>query len=381
MTIQVLKPKYHVEECLSQIRECLEIGWTGLGFKTVEFEKQWCEYTGHKHAHFLNSATVGLDMAVEILKKENGWNDGDEIISTPITFVSTNHAILHAGLVARFADVDEYLCLEPKDVEQKINPKTRAVMFVGYGGRAGKLDEIISICKKNGLKLILDAAHMTGTRVNGVCPGTWDGVDVAVYSFQAVKNLPTSDSGMICFKEDSYDVIVREMAWLGINKDTYARSGDKGTYKWKYDVEYVGYKAHGNSVVAAIALAELPYVDEGNAYRRKLVDLYTKLFSGNDKIQIIDAPNHDECSFHIFEIALDHRDELMNYLNEHDIYAGVHYLDNTCYRMFNYDHGKCPNAHRMSERIITMPLHLWLTEEDVIKVAGVVNEFTQKDKL
>ena len=70
MTIQVLKPKYHVEECLNEIRECLEIGWTGLGFKTVEFENKWKEYTGHENAHFLNSATVGLHLAVEILKKE-----------------------------------------------------------------------------------------------------------------------------------------------------------------------------------------------------------------------------------------------------------------------------------------------------------------------
>ena len=152
MAIQVLKPKFRVEECLTEIRECLEKGWTGLGFKTVEFENQWKSYTGHKNSHFLNSATVGLHLAVEILKKENGWDDGDEIITTPITFVSTNHAILYEKLVARFADVDEFLCLDPIDVEKKINSKTRAVMFVGYGGRVGKLQKIIALCKKYNLK-------------------------------------------------------------------------------------------------------------------------------------------------------------------------------------------------------------------------------------
>ena len=240
MPIQVLKPKFHVDECLEEIRECLEKGWTGLGFKTVEFEEQWKKYTGHKNAYYLNSNTVGLYMAVQILKMQNGWNDGDEIISTPITFISTNHAIKKQNMVARFADVDEYLCLDPVDVEKKINNKTRAVIFVGYGGRVGQLDKIIEICRKHNLKLILDAAHMSGTRVNGICPGTWDGIDVTVYSYQAVKNLPTADSGMICFAEDKYDKIARELGWLGINKDTYARTGDKGTYKWKYDVEYVG---------------------------------------------------------------------------------------------------------------------------------------------
>ena len=289
MSIQVLKPKFHVEECIEQVRECLEKGWTGLGFKTVEFENKWKEYTGHENAHYLNSATVGLQLAVEILKKENGWNNGDEIITTPITFVSTNHAILYENLVARFADVDEYLCLDPVDVEKKINEKTRAVIFVGYGGRVGKLDKIIEICRKHNLKLILDAAHMAGTRVNGVFPGTFDGVDVTVYSYQAVKNLPTADSGMICFKNAEYDEICRKLTWLGINKDTYARTSTQGSYKWKYDVDYLGYKDHGNSIMAGIALVQLKYLDEDNAYRRKLAAIYDSLLSGNSNIRIIDA--------------------------------------------------------------------------------------------
>lgn len=210
-----------------------------MGFKTVEFEQAWREYTGHRFAYYLNSNTAGLHLAVKILKMQNGWQDGDEIISTPITFVSSNHAILYENLHVSFADVDEYLCLDPRDVARKITPKTRAVLFVGYGGRVGRLDEIIALCKEHGLKLILDAAHMAGTKVGGICPGTWDGVDVAVYSFQAVKNLPTGDSGMICFAEEENDRLARQLAWLGINKDTYARS-NAGTYKWKYDVDYVG---------------------------------------------------------------------------------------------------------------------------------------------
>ena len=375
MSIQVLKPKFHVDECLEQVRECLEKGWTGLGFKTVEFEEKWKEYTGHENAHYLNSATVGLHLAVEILKKENGWKNGDEIITTPITFVSTNHAILYEGLTARFADVDEYLCLDPEDVERKITDKTRAVIFVGYGGRVGKLDKIIEICKKHNLKLILDAAHMAGTRVNGTFPGTWEGVDVAVYSYQAVKNLPTADSGMICFKSAEYDAICRKLTWLGINKDTYARTGSQGSYKWKYEVDYLGYKDHGNSIMAAIALVQLKYLDEDNAYRRKLAAVYDEAFKNNKNIRIIDAPHKDECCYHIYEIEVNDRDGLMSKLAEHDIFAGVHYRDNTEYSLYNYDAGKCPVAHRVSQRIITLPLHLNITEDDVRMIAGIVNDF------
>lgn len=378
MAIQLFKATFHVDECLEQIRECLEKGWTGLGFKTVEFEKAWCDYTGHSNAHFLNSATVGLHLAVKILKMQNGWQDGDEIISTPITFVSTNHAIMYENMVPRFADVDEYLCLDPEDVERKINDKTRAVIFVGYGGRVGRLEEIIKICQKHNLKLILDAAHMAGTRVNGVCPGTLNGVDATVYSFQAVKNLPTADSGMVCFADDENDAICRKMTWLGINKDTYERTSSKGNYKWKYDIDYLGYKDHGNSIMASIALVQLKYLDEGNEYRRKMCAYYNELFKDNDKVKPIPMNYADECSCHIYEIEVDDRDGLMEALNEAEIYPGVHYRDNTEYEMYSYDHGKCPNAHRMSERILTLPLHLQLTMDDINFIAKKVNEFTTK---
>ncbi len=137
MSIQIFKPKFAVEECLAEIRECLEKGWTGLGFKTVEFENAWKNYTDLPFAYYVNSATAGLNLAVEILKEKHGWLDGDEIISTPITFVSTNHAILKAGMKVVFADIDDTMCLSPASVRERISERTRAVMFVGIGGNIG----------------------------------------------------------------------------------------------------------------------------------------------------------------------------------------------------------------------------------------------------
>lgn len=373
MAIQVLKPKFHVDECLDSVRQCLEKGWTGMGYKTVEFEEEWKNYTGHTKAYYVNSNTVGLHLAVKILKMEYGWNDGDEIITTPITFVSTNHAILYENMHATFADVDDYLCLDPEDVERKINVRTRAVIFVGYGGRVGQLDKIIKICKKHNLKLILDAAHMSGTKVNGVCPGTWEGVDVTVYSFQAVKNLPTGDSGMLCFSEEKLDKMAHQLAWLGINKDTFARS-NAGTYAWKYDVDYVGYKYNGNAIMAAIALVQLKYLDEDNARRREIAAKYDEAFKDNKKIQVVGAPYADECSYHIYELIVPDRQQLMERLQKHDVYCGVHYRDNTEYSMYKYANGTCPRAHEVSQHLITLPLHMWLTDEDVRVIINSVLE-------
>ena len=374
MAIQVLKPKFHVEECLDAVRECLEKGWTGMGFKTIAFEEEWKKYTGHKNAYYLNSNTAGLHLAVKQLKKKYHWSDGDEVITTPITFVSTNHAIMYESLRPVFADVDDYLCLDPRDVEQKITNKTRAVMFVGYGGRTGQLEEIINLCKKHNLHLILDAAHMSGTKVHGMCPGTWDGIDVAVYSFQAVKNLPTGDSGMICWADEQQDRLTRQLAWCGINKDTYARS-NKGTYAWKYDVDNLGFKYNGNSIMAAIGLVQLKYIEEENARRRNIAEMYNEGFGGNTKIQIIPANYANECSYHLYELAVPDREALLNMLSQEGINCGVHYRDNTEYSMYQYANGTCPRAHEISRHLITMPLHMWLANEEVRKIIAKVNAF------
>src|SRR5208283_2978358 len=163
MPIQLFVPSFRIEECLAAIRECLEKGWTGLGFKTVEFENAWKTYAELPHAHFLSSNTVGLHLALHILKSRFGWADEDEVITTPFTFVSTNHVILHSNLRPVFADIDDFLCLDPSSVSARITSRTRAVIFVGVGGNTAQYDKIVDLCRERRLRLVLDAAHMAGT--------------------------------------------------------------------------------------------------------------------------------------------------------------------------------------------------------------------------
>jgi dTDP-4-amino-4,6-dideoxygalactose transaminase len=370
--IQLFVPTFRIDETLEAIRECLEKGWTGLGFKTVQFEQAWKDYTGLPYAHFLNSATSGLHLALAQLKAAHGWQDGDEIITTPLTFVSTNHAILYENLKPVFADIDQYLGLDPASVESRITPKTRAVIFVGMGGNPGSYEAIRKLCTDRGLKLILDAAHMTGTRLHGKHVG-YD-ADVTVFSFQAVKNLPTADSGMICWQTADMDTAARKWTWMGINKDTYARTAGGGTYSWYYDVENVGYKYHGNSIMAAIGLVSIRYVDEDNAYRRQIAAWYDELLADEPRIERV--PLAPDCvpSRHLYQVLVDNRDEVMAALNRAQIYPGVHYRDNTIYGMYHDAHGTCPNAARASDRLISLPLHLRLTREDVERVAHALKQ-------
>lgn len=372
--LTVLRPYYRVDECLAEIRICLEAGWTGLGFKTTEFEEAWCRYTSLPHSHFLNSATAGLHLAVRIFKDAYGWDDGDEIITTPLTFVSTNHAILYERLFPVFADVDTHnLCLNPVEVEKKITTRTRAVMYVGVGGNPGQLDEIRNLCKKHGIKLILDAAHMAGTKIHGRHVGPE--ADVAVFSFQSVKNLPTADGGMICFQDVEFDAKARKLSWLGIDKDTYLRSSQEGTYKWKYDVPEVGFKYHGNSIMATLGLVGLKYLDEDNQRRRDIAFQYGNSFPQYAKGA---CESNVESACHLFQMAIPNRDVILNALNIDGIYPGVHYVDNTLYRMYRYGMNTCPNAHRLSNELLTLPIHIGLSDEDVTRVIntlkGVMDE-------
>jgi len=369
--IQLFVPTFEVDECLEEIRECLEKGWTGLGFKTVAFEDAWKNYTGLSNAYFLNSATSGLNLAVEVLKRKYNWADGDEIITTPLTFVSTNHCIPLNGLHAVFADIDDTNCLSPDSVEERITDKTRALIYVGIGGNAGHYDKIVSICKKHDLKLILDASHMAGTRINGEVPGKE--AEVVIYSFQAVKNLPTADSGMICFKRKDFDATARKIGWLGINKDTYSRTVDAGNYKWKYDVEYVGQKLHGNSIMAAIGLVQLKHLDRDNAYRRTLASWYKERFEKHPElIKLVNIPKNCTSSSHLFQIIVENRDETILALNSAGIYPGVHYAENTAYRMYAYAAGTCPYATYISDHVISLPMHMRLTYDDVMYICDEV---------
>lgn len=364
--IHLFVPSFEIDRCLGEIRECLETGWTGSGFKTLQFEQAWQRYTGHPYCHFTSSATAGLHLAVHILKRARGWSDGDEVISTPVTFVSSNHVMLYERLSVRFADLDEFGTLDPGSVEERLTSRTRAVMFVGLGGNTGQLPRIVEICRRHGLALILDAAHMSGTRLNGRTPGL--DADATVYSFHAVKNLPSADGGMLCFQEEAHDTLARQLSWMGISKDTFARTNSRSVYKWRYDIDNVGFKYHGNSIMAAIALSQLDVLDRDNAYRRQIAKWYDELL-GSAGVTRVPTAAGCESAQHLYQVLVENRDETILALNQLEIYPGVHYRDNTEYAVYSSTTDRCPQARKFSDTVLSLPLHLRLSRADVETVA------------
>tara|TARA_B100000029_G_C17557188_1_gene952028 strand:- start:820 stop:2040 length:1221 start_codon:yes stop_codon:yes gene_type:complete len=387
--INLFSPHFAIEEILEEIRKCLEMGWTGMGFKTIEFEKAWSDYTKLPYCNFVASNTVGLHLALNIFKKAHGWEKGDEIITTPLTFVSTNHAIMYENLKPVFADIDSYLSLDPESVEENITSKTRAVIFVGMGGNPGQLDKIREICLKHNLKLILDAAHMAGTYVkvknndsdNPSISHVGFEADATVFSFQAVKNLPTADSGMVCFRNKKDYELAKQLSWLGIDKDTYSRTAPDGTYRWRYDVPNIGFKYHGNSIMAAIGLVQLKYLDSDNSTRNDLARCYDTFLSDLSEVEIVRESDYCHISSkHLYQIKVlgeckngySFRNKLIETMYKNKVYPGVHYVDNTTYPMYSSSEGKCRKAREYSDQLISLPLHLGLSEKDISRVSDIV---------
>jgi len=270
--VQLFHPKYRVDECLAEIREVLESGWTGYGPKSAQFEKEFCNFLGVKQGVFLNSATAALHIALRLLDLP----PQSRVATTPITFCSTNHVILYEGLTPVFCDVNpKTLCLSFDSIKKAIEEGAKAVLWVHYGGYVSsdfyQLMDYIDTYATH-VKVIEDCAHAAGSfYFNKKRVGSWGG-NLACFSFQAVKNLPSSDSGFLVVPQLHLERAKR-LAWLGIDKSTYARtSSQKGEelYKWRYSISELGWKYNGNDIVAAVCLTQLKYLDADNAYRKQI---------------------------------------------------------------------------------------------------------------
>ncbi|MEX2246003.1 MAG: DegT/DnrJ/EryC1/StrS family aminotransferase [Dehalococcoidia bacterium] len=366
--IPVFRPSFDDEEWYA-LREPLQAGWVALGPKTKEFEQRFAEYIGVPHAVALNSATAALHLAMKILDVEGG-----EVITTPLTFVSTNHAILYNGGTPVFADLEEdTLNIDPAQIERLITTKTKAIMLVHYGGHACDVDRIKEIIGDRDIKIIEDAAHAAGGEYKGRKVGTLG--DAACFSFQAVKNMTTGDGGMLTVWDEDFDRRVRELRWLGLSSDTASRSATDGKYSWYYEAVEVGFKCHMNDIAAAIGLVQLRKLDRMNERRRELAAQYDRAFAAADWIQTPVEKEYTRSARHNYVIKVDNRDDLIAFLREREISTGVHYVPNHFYQMYRGCKADVPVTERVWRKLVTLPLFPDLTGDQMEHIIGSVLEF------
>lgn len=366
--MQLFCPTYDVEECLKSLRRVLESGWTGPGPESKKFEDNWSKYVGAEYSHYLNSATAALHIALRL----GDLKENTAVLTTPITFVSTNAVILYENLKPVFVDINEEdFSLDFDDfMEKKERFKAKASMWVHYGGQVSehyyKAKE-----KAKDLFWIEDAAHAGGASYkNGNKVGSSKDT-ICCFSYQAVKNLPTFDSGMICLPNKEQNDRARKLAWLGIDKDTFVRTNQSQSevYKWQYNVPELGWKYNGNDIAAAIAGVQLNCLDKDNQRRKSIYERYLSNFKGEKAISVM--AHNKGSSHHLFVVRVNNRDEVIGSLKEAGIAPGVHYLPNYQYPVFSsyYTKGQCPNSEKIAPLLLSLPNHLRLTDADIDRVS------------
>ena len=363
-TIRLFHP-YIPKEFNLALAKVLASGWIGNAGVVERFEKDFAEYVGARYAVMTNSATSALNLAVEV----SGLEEGDEVLTTPITFVSTNHAILNANATPVFVDVDPYsLNIDLDKAEAAITSKTKAIMAVHYGGNPIDIYKLYGLARKYNLRVIEDAAHACGASYEGHKIGQFG---LTCFSLSAVKNLPVGDGGVITTNSEAQHDHIRSLMWLGIDKTTYARS--KEQYKWEYNVTAVGYKYASNDIAASLGIQGLKHLAEWNEYRAELVRTYKKNI--HHAKWLTSTPNSVSAN-HLFVIKVDRRDHVHKKLLEAGIETGVHYKPNHHYSMYELPDGaeKLWAADLAYSRILSLPLHLRMTTDDVVYICETLEE-------
>ncbi len=368
-TIPVFRPSITEEE-INAVADVMRSGWLGLGPVTGQFEEALAKEFDVPHVVAVNSGTAALHLALMLLNLE----PDDEVIVPTITFVSTAHVVEYCGGKVVFADVEEdTLCLNMDDVRRKITDKTKAILPVHYGGHPCEMAELKEITYPRCLTVIEDAAHACGAnyeeqKVGGISPLT-------CFSFHAVKNLTCGEGGAVCLHNNTWARKLRETRWLGISKDTYARSARERVYAWQYWVNELGFKYHMHDISAAIGLVQLKRLEENNNKRRRIVEKYNEAFERHSWIETPIEHENVKSSWHIYHLKVPERDRLVAHLKRNHIAPGVHYYPIHMHPYYAELNAQCPIAEEIWKRIISLPMYPDMTDEQIDRVIDAVVSF------
>jgi perosamine synthetase len=370
--IPVFKPSFGDEE-LEALREPFRTGWIGLGPKTREFEEAFAKYIGTRFAVALNSGTAALHLALKVLEIKDM-----EVVTTPMTFISTNHAILYNGGIPVFADIEpETLNIDPGEVRKNITAKTKTIIVVHYGGHACDMDPILEIAKERNIRVIEDAAHGCGGAYKSQKLGSLG--DLACFSFHAVKNMSTGEGGMITTDDPELYGRLMKLRWMGISKDTWSREEKDKKYSWYYNVEEVGFKYHMNDIPAAIGLVQLKKLDKMNQRRKEIADKYNEGLKGLSWLETPAVKPYAKPSYHNYVIKAEKRDSLNIYLQAKGISTGVHYIPNNHYEMYQSFRGVTPVANSVWKKLLTLPLFPDLKDGEADLIIHEIREFGERE--
>lgn len=347
------------------------------GPKIAELERRLCEVTGAKYAVAVSNGTAALHLAAMTA----GFQEGDEVIVSPITFAASANCILYCGAKPVFADIDpETYNMDPQAIEKLITPRTKGIVAVDFTGQSIEQDAVREICKKHGLALIEDAAHAIGTRYKGQFVGSM--ADMTCFSFHPVKTVTAGEGGAITTNDrEKYRRLLRLRAH-GITRSREEMANPTDAPWYNEQVE-LGFNYRMTDIQAALLISQLNKLPVFAERRKAIVEKYDRAFSGMPELKVQREIPESDTVRHLYILRLNPerltcgRRQFFEALRGENIYSQVHYLPvywHSYYEKLGYERGLCPNAEAYYEEAMSLPLYYSLTDEDVEDVIHAVRK-------
>ena len=364
------------EEDIDAVSSVLRSDWLTQGPMIKKFEDALCKKTGAKYAVAVSSGTAALHIACLAA----GIKPGDEVITSPITFVASANCVLYCGAKVLFADIEaDTVNIDPEKIAKKITKNTKAIIPVHFAGQPCRMEDIRAIARDKGLTVIEDAAHALGAEYKS--GGRWVRVgrcadsDMAVLSFHPVKHITTGEGGAVLTnKADLYE----KLCMLRTHGITRAKEklSDAEEGGWHYEMQYLGYNYRMTDFQCALGINQLGRIDLFNERRRQIVEKYNRAFGSLKGLRSIVEREDVRSSWHIYVLMVDgNRKDIYDKLKNSGVGVNVHYRPvylQPYYRKLGFRPGDCPNAEAYYSKAITIPLYPKMTDDDVQYVISQV---------
>lgn len=364
------------DEEKQKLLECVDSLFLTTGSYVSEFEEKLALYTGNDYAIGLTSCTAALHLSLLAL----GVGKGDEVITTPMTFIATSNAILYTGATPVFVDVDISTGLiNTSQIECAITNKTKVILPVHLYGQMCDMQEIKKIADQHNLNVIEDAAHCIEGVRDGIKPGQYS--DAACFSFYATKNITSGEGGAVVTSNKELASKIRTMRNHGISKE----AADRYVGKYQHwDMIELGYKYNMFNIQASLLISQLAKIDDAREKREIICGKYEDAFASNPHVRCIETIRNSKSARHLFTILCHKncRDTMLDLLQENGIGVAVNYravhLSSYYAKRFGFKQGMFPNAEFIGDRTLTLPLYTQLTENEVNYVIASVNNLSEE---
>ncbi|MBN1431693.1 MAG: UDP-4-amino-4,6-dideoxy-N-acetyl-beta-L-altrosamine transaminase [Methanomicrobiaceae archaeon] len=357
---------------IDSVINVLKSDWLTTGPMVDRFESSIKNYIGCREAVSVNSGTSALDIAIKSL----GIKEGNQIITTPFTFVASSNAILYNNLTPVFSDIEkETRNLDPLKIEEKITDKTKAILYVDYAGHPCNIKEIKEIADQYGLYLIEDACHALGAEYQNKKVGNF--ADVTIFSFHPVKPITTGEGGAVATNNDEIAGKLRILRDHGIDRDSYR---NKNKTSWGYDLIELGRNYRITDLQAALGVSQFKKLDEFISRRNEIAAIYNDELGDVDQLEIPHVKKDCKSGWHIYTILINgkNRNKFYSMMEEQGVGVNIHYIPvyhHTYYKSrFNISTKDFPVTEDVFNRIVTLPLFYNMSDEQIDTVINTTKK-------